>query len=97
MISCQVFGISRHRLAIGPSMGHRSIANKLGVKMTSFRRLVMGIAETMAVLSIIFGTFYGGILGAASQKVCPTHCAASPSAKTGNVILIAPFLLAQRK
>ena len=33
--------------------------------MTSFRRLVMGIAEMMAVLSIFFGTFYGGILGAA--------------------------------
>jgi hypothetical protein len=26
----------------------------------------MGIAETMAVLSIFFGTFYGGLLGAAS-------------------------------
>jgi hypothetical protein len=33
--------------------------------MTSFRRLVMGIAETMAVLSIFFGTFLGGIYGAA--------------------------------
>ena len=33
--------------------------------MTSFRRLVMGIAETMAVLSIFFGTFVGGIYGAA--------------------------------
>src|SRR6516165_8647665 len=37
-----------------------------GVKMTSFRRLVMGIAETIAVLSIFFGTFVGGIYGAAS-------------------------------
>jgi hypothetical protein len=27
VIACQVFGFSRHRLAIGPSMGHRSIAN----------------------------------------------------------------------
>ena len=34
--------------------------------MTSFRRLVMGIVETMAVLSIFFGTFIGGIYGAAS-------------------------------
>ena len=34
--------------------------------MTSFRRLVMGIAETMAALSIFFGTFVGGIYGAAS-------------------------------
>ena len=34
--------------------------------MTSFRRLVMGIAEMMAVLSIFFGTFVGGIYGAAS-------------------------------
>jgi hypothetical protein len=34
--------------------------------MISFRRLVMGCAEAMAVLSIFFGTFYGGILGAAS-------------------------------
>jgi hypothetical protein len=34
--------------------------------MTSFRRLVMGIAETMAALSIFFGTLYGGIVGAAS-------------------------------
>ena len=34
--------------------------------MTSFRRLVMGIAETMAVLSIFFCTFVGGIYGAAS-------------------------------
>ena len=34
--------------------------------MTSFRRLVMGIIETMAVLSIFFGTFVGGIYGAAS-------------------------------
>ena len=34
--------------------------------MTSFRRLVMGIVETMAVLSIFFGTFVGGIYGAAS-------------------------------
>ena len=33
--------------------------------MTSFRRLVMGIAETMAVLSIFFGTFVGGVYGAA--------------------------------
>ncbi len=33
--------------------------------MTSFRRLVMGIAETMAMLSIFFGTFVGGIYGAA--------------------------------
>lgn len=33
--------------------------------MTSFRRLVMGIAEMMAVLSIFFGTFVGGIYGAA--------------------------------
>ena len=32
--------------------------------MTSFRRLVMGIAELMAVLSIFFGTFVGGIYGA---------------------------------
>jgi len=32
--------------------------------MTSFRRLVMGIAETMAALSIFFGTFVGGIYGA---------------------------------
>jgi hypothetical protein len=37
--------------------------------MTSFRRLVMGIAETMAVLSIFFGTFVGGIYGAASGAV----------------------------
>ena len=35
--------------------------------MTSFRRLVMGIVETMAVLSIFFGTLYGGIVGAASS------------------------------
>ena len=34
--------------------------------MTSFRRLVMGIIEAMAVLSIFFGTFVGGIYGAAS-------------------------------
>ena len=34
--------------------------------MTSFRRLVMGIAETIAALSIFFGTFVGGIYGAAS-------------------------------
>ena len=34
--------------------------------MTSFRRLVMGIVETMAVLSIFFGTLVGGIYGAAS-------------------------------
>ena len=34
--------------------------------MTSFRRLVMGIVEMMAVLSIFFGTFVGGIYGAAS-------------------------------
>ena len=34
--------------------------------MTSFRRLVMGIVEAMAVLSIFFGTFVGGIYGAAS-------------------------------
>ena len=34
--------------------------------MTSFRRLVMGIIEMMAVLSIFFGTFVGGIYGAAS-------------------------------
>lgn len=34
--------------------------------MTSFRRLVMGIAEMMAVLSIFFGTFVGGIYGATS-------------------------------
>ena len=34
--------------------------------MTSFRRLVMGIAETVAALSIFFGTFVGGIYGAAS-------------------------------
>jgi hypothetical protein len=33
--------------------------------MTSFRRLVMGIIETMAVLSIFFGTFVTGIVGAA--------------------------------
>ena len=33
--------------------------------MTSFRRLVMGIAETMAVLSIFLGTFAAGIYGAA--------------------------------
>ena len=33
--------------------------------MTSFRRLVMGIVEMMAVLSIFFGTFVGGIYGAA--------------------------------
>jgi hypothetical protein len=36
------------------------------VKMTSFRRLVMGISEMMAVLSIFFGTFVGGIYGAAT-------------------------------
>jgi hypothetical protein len=36
-----------------------------GVKMTSFRRLVMGVVEAMAVLSIFFGTFAGGIYGAA--------------------------------
>ena len=34
--------------------------------MTSFRRLVMGIIEMMAVLSIFLGTFVGGIYGAAS-------------------------------
>ena len=33
--------------------------------MTSFRRLVMGIAEAMAMLSIFFGTFVLGIYGAA--------------------------------
>jgi hypothetical protein len=37
--------------------------------MTSFRRLVMGIVEAMAVLSIFFGTFVGGIYGAASGAV----------------------------
>ena len=37
--------------------------------MTSFRRLVMGIAEMMAALSIFFGTFVGGIYGAASGAV----------------------------
>jgi hypothetical protein len=35
--------------------------------MTSFRRLVMVIVEMMAVLSIFFGTLYGGIVGAASS------------------------------
>jgi len=33
--------------------------------MTSFRRLVMGIIEIMAVLSIFLGTLVGGIYGAA--------------------------------
>jgi hypothetical protein len=37
--------------------------------MTSFRRLVMGIVEAMAVPSIFFGTFVGGIYGAASGAV----------------------------
>ena len=37
-----------------------------GIKMPFFRRLVMGIVELMAVLSIFFGTFVGGIYGAAS-------------------------------
>ena len=37
--------------------------------MTSFRRLVMGIVEAMAVLSIFFGTFVGAIYGAASGAV----------------------------
>ena len=37
--------------------------------MTSFRRLVMGIVEAMAVLSIIFGTLVGGLYGAASGPV----------------------------
>jgi hypothetical protein len=37
-----------------------------GGKMTSFRKFVMGIAEMVAVLSIFFGTFVGGIYGAAS-------------------------------
>jgi hypothetical protein len=37
--------------------------------MTSFRRLVMGIAEMMAALTIFFGTFVGGIYGAASGAV----------------------------
>ena len=37
--------------------------------MTSFRRLVMGVAETMAALSIFFGTFVGGIYGAASGGI----------------------------
>jgi hypothetical protein len=36
------------------------------VKMTSFRKLVMGIIETMAVFSILFGTFVGGIYGGTS-------------------------------
>jgi hypothetical protein len=37
--------------------------------MTSFRRLVMGVIEAMAVLSIFFGAFVGGIYGAASGAV----------------------------
>jgi hypothetical protein len=37
--------------------------------MTSFRRLVMGLAEMMAALSIFVGTFVGGISGAASGAV----------------------------
>jgi hypothetical protein len=37
--------------------------------MTSFRRLVMGIAETMAMLSIFFGTFVGGVYGAAYSAI----------------------------
>ena len=39
--------------------------------MTSFRRLVMGIVEAMAVLSIIFGTLVGGLYGAASGALFP--------------------------
>src|SRR5262245_28934543 len=39
-------------------------ASKGRKEMTSFRRLVMGVAETMAALSIFFGTFVGGIYGA---------------------------------
>ena len=53
----------RNEVAVVRQLGWE---HKLGVKMTSFRRLVMGLAEAMAVLSIFFGTFYGGILGAAS-------------------------------
>ena len=34
--------------------------------MTSFRRLVIGIAEAMAVISIFVCTFMGGLFGAAS-------------------------------
>jgi hypothetical protein len=34
--------------------------------MTGFRRLVMGIAEAMAVISIFVCTFLGGLFGAAS-------------------------------
>jgi membrane associated rhomboid family serine protease len=34
--------------------------------MTSFRRLVMAFAEAMAVMSIFFCTFVGGLFGAAS-------------------------------
>jgi hypothetical protein len=37
--------------------------------MTSFRRLVMGIAETMAMLSIFFGAFVGGVYGAATSTI----------------------------
>ena len=40
--------------------------------MTSFRRLVMGTAELMAALSIFFGTFVGGIYGAALGTVFPS-------------------------
>ena len=58
----------RNEVAVVRQLGWE---HKLGVKMTSFRRLVMGIAETMAVLSIFFGTFVGGIYGAASGAFFP--------------------------
>jgi len=34
--------------------------------MTSFRRIVIGIAEAMAMMSIFLSTFVGGLFGAAS-------------------------------
>src|SRR3954452_21579299 len=47
--------------------------------MTSFRRLVMGIVEAMAVLSILFGTLVGGLYGAASGAVWSSIFGISPN------------------
>jgi hypothetical protein len=57
-----------------------------GGKMTSFRRLVMGIAETMAVLSIFFGTLIGGIYGAVSGAGIGTNLQGIGQVSTTGVV-----------
>jgi hypothetical protein len=37
--------------------------------MTSFRRFVILIAEVMQILSMLVGTLYGGVIGAASGSM----------------------------